>query len=140
MTRSVTEPQLQGTASAGTLLTTATAYIHLFTTLDADAFFDLLSPDYEHTFAPDSLHMSGPIDKAQFTEREMNLRAVMSGISLAVKHMWANPSLRQVVVWAHAEAQFDDHLKDINHENGGEEWACRIEYMSYSPWIPVGSR
>ena len=130
MAQAEIQGQPHATASAEILQATAARYLDLFKSLDADAYNDIITPDYEHDFAPESLNFPKQQGKTDFIDRVRSLRSVADSFPVTIKQIWPNPSLGQVVVWAHAVPHFHDYItKAIDEEEGKQEWSCRNEYM-----------
>ncbi|KAF4952731.1 hypothetical protein FSARC_12581 [Fusarium sarcochroum] len=121
---STTQPEV--TPAVSTLAATASAYIHVFTTLDMNTLSKILSDDYKHEFAPASTNLPGPIDRDAYMARLNLIREVMSNFPVKIRQTWPNPSLRQVLVWADSETNFHDYLRDNDDK---EEWKMKGEYM-----------
>ncbi|CAH0050744.1 unnamed protein product [Clonostachys solani] len=112
--------------TSDTLLSTATAYFQVFTTMDPDVISHIQSDDYTHEFAPASLNMSGTRTKETFASHLKHLAGVLESFPVSIKQTWVNPSLNQVTVWAVSETKFHEHVKDNDDE---EEWKFHGEYI-----------
>ncbi|CAJ0547007.1 Ff.00g016340.m01.CDS01 [Fusarium sp. VM40] len=112
--------------AVSTLVATASAFLQVYTTLDTEALSRILSDNYVLEFAPTSMNLPGPLDRDAQLARINSIKDVMSSFPVKTKHIWPNPSLRQVLVWAHSETRFFDHLKLSDKE---AEWDLKGEYM-----------
>ncbi|KAK7756484.1 hypothetical protein SLS62_001318 [Diatrype stigma] len=115
--------------TAETLLATANAYFAIFTSLDPAAALAIMSEQYTHTMAPDSVGLAGPaapMDRARFAAHLGGLRGVLRSFPVTAREAWPNPSLRQVVVWADSRTEWHEH---IVAGEGKEEWEFRGEYI-----------
>ncbi|KAM0239539.1 hypothetical protein ACHAP5_008262 [Fusarium lateritium] len=119
-------PQTDATPAVSTLIATASAFLQVYTTLDIEAMSKILSNNYVLDSAPASLNLPSPLDRDVQLARIDSIKDVMSSFPIKTKHIWPNPLLRQVLVWAHSKTRFLDHLKDGDDE---EKWKLTGEYM-----------
>lgn len=120
-----------------TLVATASAFLQVYTTLDTEALSKILSDNYVLEFAPASMNLPGPLDRDAQLARINSIKDVMSSFPVKTKHIWPNLPLRQVLVWAHSETRFLDHLKHGGNEG---EWDLKGEYMFLMTMDESGER
>ncbi|KAL2859872.1 uncharacterized protein BJX67DRAFT_386558 [Aspergillus lucknowensis] len=108
-------------------LQTAQKFISHFSTIDDNLLESLLAENYHHQFAPASLNPPGPFDKAGYLAHVRSLKYVLKGFPVTAKEYIESESSNTVVVWATAEAQFMEEVKDDGIP--AEEWAFQGEYI-----------
>ncbi|CAG7557526.1 unnamed protein product [Fusarium equiseti] len=116
--------QVDFTPTTSTLLATASAYLEVYTTLDAEAYAALLSDGFMLEMAPAFARLP-TLDRDACISRSSAMKDVMSTFPVTIIRSWPNPSLRQVFVWAKSEAHFHEHLRDGDIE----QWELKGEYM-----------
>lgn len=114
-----------------TLMNTAKAYMQVFTNLDPKSIVSIQTEDYRHIFAPQSMNLPGPYNRDQFLAHLEALHSMVRSSPMRIKETWPNPYLRQVLIWAEAEAEFHDFIKESAAEEGDPavDWYFRGEYM-----------
>lgn len=117
-----------------TLLSTAKAYMEVFTNLNPETIASVQTDDHKHTFAPASTDLPGPYNRDQYASHIASLRAFLASFPVRFKSVWPNVALRQVLIWADSEAHFHDSLKwgeNLKGDPGDstEQLAFQGEYM-----------
>ncbi|KAH8893941.1 hypothetical protein GQ53DRAFT_745349 [Thozetella sp. PMI_491] len=109
-----------------TRMKTAKKYIKHFETLDIPLLKVLLSDDFAQEFAPASINPPGPFDKQGFLKHHEHLLDVMTGFPVTGKEYIESESSNQVIVWATAQAEFRDDVRD---GEPAEYWGYHGEYI-----------
>ncbi|KAL4862483.1 hypothetical protein BDV12DRAFT_190401 [Aspergillus spectabilis] len=110
-----------------TRLLTAQKFIGYFATFDNAALESVLDESYHHQFAPASLNLPGPLDKAGFLARASGLTDIMTGFPVFAKEYIESESGNQVIVWATSKTEFREEVKDEGITR--EEWEFGGEYV-----------
>lgn len=108
-------------------LETAKTFIDQFATLDTQALASILAENHTHQFAPASLNVPGPFDKAGLLAHRSRLRNVLTGFPVTAKEYIESESSNQVTVWATSQTIFRDDAKDDGLSE--EEWTYKGEYI-----------
>ncbi|KAH8697047.1 hypothetical protein BGW36DRAFT_377840 [Talaromyces proteolyticus] len=120
-------PRVKDNMAASKLLETAKKFIGQFATFDTQTLDNILSENYTHHFAPESLSSLGPYTKKEFLDHHRRMLTIMSGFPVMAKEYIQSESRNQVVVWATSQAIFRDEVKDDTILE--KDWMYEGEYM-----------
>lgn len=109
-------------------LETAKKFIDQFATFDTQTLDIILSENYTHHFAPESLSSLGPYTKKEFIDHHGRMLTIMSGFPVTAKEYIESEDGNQVVVWATSRALFRDDVKD-DVGISEKDWMYEGEYV-----------